>query len=99
MCDAAPVSVSSQKERPFIMLGLLASALKLRYTSTLKVNVPTLDVSAFGVPLLSLNDSNALVMAAGAEATASNEVAARLRIIFFILVSPDFLFSELRFIC
>src|ERR1700731_2932588 len=70
------------------MLGILLSVEKLRDTSTLKLNVPTLDVHVVALllpsTLLSLNDKRALVIVARAEVMASNDVTTRGRIIFFI---------------
>src|SRR5437763_845526 len=76
------------------MFGTLLSVEKLRNTSMLKLNVPVLDVQALARPLLStllsLNDKRRLVIAAGAEDMASNEVATRVRMVFFIwFVLPD----------
>src|SRR5260370_29491261 len=70
------------------MLGTLLSVEKLRDTSTLKLNVPTLDVQVVALllpsTLLSLNDKRALVIVARDEVMASNDVTMRVRIIFFI---------------
>src|SRR6266480_3297717 len=77
------------------MLGLLPSVAKVRNTLPLKLNVPTLDVIASGVPTLSLNDRRTLVIAARAEVRASNEVTTRVRIVFFIwLFSGIYLVSK-----
>ena len=90
MCEAAPVSVSNQKERPLSMFGTLPSVANERDTSTLKVNVPTLEVHLVLLPLpstlLSLNDNRALLMAAEADVMVIAEMTARVRlsIVFFM---------------